>query len=174
MHEETASSGAYRQSERFCPFARRQSVCRRSHFDEQEDVYCACLSRIISVSRTPLTEEQTNLLQAFVSQAGIAIENALLYEQMQDSVAKLRRLTDYTDNVLQSIEAAILTTDTRGQVARCNRAAEMLLQASARHCGRATLEQAFDNLHLPPDEQEHLLQVISAFRKRASVSIGSN
>lgn len=108
-----------------------------------------------------LTKEQKNLLHAFVSQAGIALENALLYEQMQESVAKLRRLTDYTDNVLQSIEAAIITTDTRGQVVRCNRAAERLLQAPARQLRLGTLEQAVANLHLPHEEQEPLLQAVT-------------
>ena len=112
------------------------------------------------LQRAPLSAEQIRLLQAFVSQAGIAIENALLYEQMQESVANLRRLNDYTDNVLQSIESAILTTDSRGCIVRCNRAAEEILQKRAKNLRDVTLEDALANLHLPDDEGLALLSLV--------------
>ena len=160
VSEEIASSSAYRQRKGFARSSGSPSFVVIPILTSKNN----CIALLVADNqRKPLSlsEEQKNLLRAFVSQAGIAIENALLYEQMQDSVANLRRLTDYTDNVLQSIEAAILTTDTRGLVARCNRAAEMLLQAPARLLRRATLEQAVANLHLPPEEQEHLLQALA-------------
>ena len=157
--EETARSASYRQLKGFARSLGAKAFVAVPILTSKE----TCIAVLVADNQrkhTPLSREQTNLLQAFVSQAGIAIENALLYDQMHDTVAKLRRLTDYTNNVLQSIEAAILTTDARGQIMRCNRAAELLLKASARHLRACTLEQAFDNLHLPHDEQEHLLQTI--------------
>ena len=110
--------------------------------------------------RAPISTEQRDLLQVFVSQAGIAMENALLYEQMQDSVANLRRLKDYTDNVLQSIEAAILTTDGRGCIVRCNRAAEATLQSTAKALRDIPLADALANLRLPREESDHLLDLV--------------
>ena len=110
--------------------------------------------------RVPISIEQRDLLQAFVIQAGIAMENALLYEQMQDSVANLRRLNDYTDNVLQSIEAAILTTDGRGCIVRCNRAAEATLQCTAKALRDIGVADALANLRLPPHEADPLLALV--------------
>lgn len=110
--------------------------------------------------RTPISIEQRDLLQAFVSQAGIAMENALLYEQMQDSVANLRRLKDYTDNVLQSIEAAILTADGRGNIVRCNRAAEATLHCPAKNLRDLPLADALANLRLPQEEADHLVDLV--------------
>ena len=117
------------------------------------------------MQRTPVSIEQRDLLQAFVSQAGIAMENALLYEQMQDSVANLRRLKDYTDNVLQSIEAAILTADGRGNIVRCNRAAEATLQCSAKSLRDIPLAEALAHLRLPQEEADHLVALVDRVLK---------
>lgn len=122
-----------------------------------------CLAVLVADNQrkpAPIREEQINLLQAYIWQAGLALENALLTAQMQESAAKLRRLKDTTDNVLQSIEAAILTTDANGNIARCNPAAELLLQGGARHMRNAPLEAAFAALRLPPSEQENLLALV--------------
>ncbi len=123
----------------------------------------ACIGVLVAdnkFQRGPVTRDQMNLLQAFASQAGIALENARLSEQMQDSDASLRGLKDYTDNVLQSIEAAIITTDGRGHVARCNRAAEESFQRPIRALRDMPLADALGYLRLPPDEAEHLLKLV--------------
>ncbi len=123
----------------------------------------ACIGVLVAdnkFQRGPVTPDQMNLLQAFASQAGIALENARLSEQMQDSAASLRGLKDYTDNVLQSIEATIITTDGRGHVARCNRAAEQSFQRPARALRDVPLADALAYLRLPPDEAEHLLKLV--------------
>lgn len=123
----------------------------------------ACIGVLVAdnkLRRGPVTRDQMNLLQAFASQAGIALENARLSEQMQDSAASLRGLKDYTDNVLQSIEAAIVTTDGRGHLARCNRAAEETFQRPARALRDVPLADALAYLRLPPDEAEHLLKLV--------------
>lgn len=108
----------------------------------------------------PISIAQRDLLLAFVSQAGIAIENALLYEQMQINVTNLRRLKDYTDNVLQSIESAILTTDGRGHIVRCNRAAEETLNCAEKLLRDVSLAEALTNLQLPEEEADKLLTLV--------------
>ena len=122
-----------------------------------------CLAVLVADNQrkpVPIREEQINLLQAYTLQAGLALENALLAAQVRESAAKLRRLKDTTDNVLQSIEAAILTTHADGHIARCNPAAELLLHGTARQMRNAPLEAAFAPLRLPPGEQENLLALV--------------
>ena len=101
-----------------------------------------------------LHEEQTRLLTAFVSQAGLAIENARLHEKTQ-------RLTDYTDNVLQSIGDGILSTDSRGHIARWNRAAAAILEQPSAFFRNTTLTEVVRQMSVSPSECEHLLQMVS-------------
>jgi PAS domain S-box-containing protein len=110
--------------------------------------------------RDPISREQLNLISAFVIQAGIAIENARLYEEMQENYQNIHRLKNYTDNVLQSIGAGIVSTDTRGHIARWNRAAEETLQRPAVHFREATLHDIILQMELPDGEREHLLSMI--------------
>jgi signal transduction histidine kinase len=97
---------------------------------------------------------QTRLLTAFVSQAGLAIENARLHEKTQ-------RLTDYTDNVLQSIGDGILSTDSRGHVARWNRAAAAILEQPSGFFRNITLVEVVQQIGVSPAEREHLLQMMA-------------
>jgi len=99
-------------------------------------------------------EEQTRLLTAFVSQAGLAIENARLHEKTQ-------RLTDYTDNVLQSIGDGILSTDSRGHIARWNRAAAAILEQPTGFFRNTTLVEVVREMGITPAERELLLQMMN-------------
>ena len=78
----------------------------------------------------PISDEQTHLLSTFVNQASIALENARLYEQMQENYRNIYRLKNYRDNVLRSIGVGILSTDASGRIADWNRAAEEALRRS--------------------------------------------
>lgn len=98
-------------------------------------------------------QEQTRLLTAFVSQAGLAIENARLHEKTQ-------RLTDYTDNVLQSIGDGILSTDSRGHIARWNRAAAAILEQPTGFFRNTTLVQVVQQMGITPAERAHLLETM--------------
>lgn len=100
------------------------------------------------------SEEQTRLLTAFVSQAGLAIENARLHEKTQ-------RLTDYTDNVLQSIGDGILSTDSRGHIARWNRAAAAILEQPTGFFRNTTLVEVVRQMCVSAPERERLLQMMA-------------
>lgn len=102
--------------------------------------------------REPIQVEQVNLLSAFVNQAGIALENARLVEEKDESYRTLQRLRNYTENVLQSIGAGIVSTDARGYVARWNRAAEQTLKLSPQEFREATLSEVIGLLNLPDNE----------------------
>src|SRR5579871_1252046 len=91
----------------------------------------ACIGVVVADNRgkrDPISPEQVRLLTAFINHAGIAIDNAQLYDKSQEDYQKIRRLSEYTENVLQSIPTGILTTDGRGLIMRANRAAESILK----------------------------------------------
>ncbi len=116
-----------------------------------------CVGVVIADSKSrpgPFSPEQTRLLSAFVSQAGLAIENARLHEKTQ-------RLTDYTDNVLQSIGDGILSTDARGHIARWNRAAAAILEQPSAFFRNTTLTEVIQQMSITALEREHLLEMIA-------------
>ncbi|HEV2472117.1 MAG TPA: ATP-binding protein, partial [Chthonomonadales bacterium] len=83
-----------------------------------------------------------------------------LYEEMQENYQNIRRLKSYTDNVLQSIGAAILSTDSHGVVVRWNRAAEETLQRPASYFRNTSLTEVINKLYLPESESRDLLHTI--------------
>ena len=122
-----------------------------------------CLGVVIAdnkASREPITAEQRSLIGVFIDQAGIAIQNALLMEQTQENVENIRRLKDYTDNVIQSIDAAIVSTDGRGYIARWNRAAEETLLLPHEAFFNNTLISVIAQMRLPASERSHLQDLI--------------
>ncbi len=110
--------------------------------------------------REGISKEQNSLLSAFVNQAGIAFDNARLYEKMSENLQKINGLNDYLDNVLQSIAAGIVSTDARGQIARHNRAAEETLDLPAGALENVSLRDVVAGLNLPEAERAYLLDMI--------------
>lgn len=110
--------------------------------------------------REPISRDQTYLLATYVNQAGIALENASLYVKTQEDKQKIQRLNDYTDNVLQSIGAGIISTDASGQIARWNRAVEETLKLPASQFRDASLTDVIVGMDLTDTEREHLLNMI--------------
>src|SRR5579884_432757 len=111
--------------------------------------------------RNAITPEQKSLLSAFVNQAGIAIENARLYKEMQENLHNLHRLKAYTENVLQSIGAGIVSTDWQGRIVRWNRAAEETLGQQPNYFRNSLLSELIERICLPDTEQNLLLSLIA-------------
>jgi PAS domain S-box-containing protein len=74
----------------------------------------------------PLNSEEVDLVQALAGQAATAIMNGRLYQSLREKADALERLTDYNENILESIDSGILVLDLDGRVARWNRALESL------------------------------------------------
>lgn len=72
-------------------------------------------------------EREKNLVAAFANQVAAAISNARLFDELQRTLADITRVKDLTDNVFNSIESGVVTTDRVGVVLRANRAAAHLL-----------------------------------------------
>jgi two-component system, NtrC family, sensor kinase len=74
----------------------------------------------------PLNSEEVDLLQALAGQAATAFMNGRLYGSLEEKAHELQRLTEYNENILESMDSGILVLDLEGRVARWNRAMESL------------------------------------------------
>jgi PAS domain S-box-containing protein len=74
----------------------------------------------------PLNSEEVDLLQALAGQAATAFMNGQLYQSLREKADELQALTDYNENILESLDSGILVLDLDGRVARWNRAMEAL------------------------------------------------
>ncbi len=74
----------------------------------------------------PLNSEEVELLQALAGQAATAFMNGRLYRRLSEKASELERLTEYNENILESMDSGILVLDLEGQVVRWNRAMESL------------------------------------------------
>jgi two-component system NtrC family sensor kinase len=91
----------------------------------------------------PLNSEEADLLQALAGQAATAIMNGRLYQSLREKADELQQLTEYNENILESMDSGILVLDLQERVTRWNRALENLY-ARRRHqvLGR-TLDEVF-------------------------------
>lgn len=123
-----------------------------------------CIGVAIADNRTRsagISVEQRRLLDAFSAQAGIAIDNALLYERTQSDFLKIRRLTEYTENVLLSIPAGIVSTDAEGRILRSNSAADYALLRTRGTLRGLLLSVVLKKLHVPKHEANRLLELFA-------------
>ena len=122
-----------------------------------------CIGVIVADNRERregITQAQIGLLSAFVNQAGIAIENAQIHEELHEKSRNILRLSHYTDSVLQSSLAGIISTDAGGLIQRFNRAAVQTLDLDNAPFKEATLSDLIARLGLPDNERGDLLEMI--------------
>jgi two-component system NtrC family sensor kinase len=70
--------------------------------------------------------EDLDLLDALAGYAAIALENANLYRSVETKALELEQLKIYTENIIESINIAVLALDWSGIITSCNRAFEEL------------------------------------------------
>ena len=75
-------------------------------------------------------EREKNLVAAFANQVAAAISNARLFADLQRTLSDITRVKDLTDNVFNSIDSGVVTTDHEGIILRANRAAANLLDTA--------------------------------------------
>jgi adenylate cyclase len=73
------------------------------------------------------TEATRDLLSAFANQAGVAIENARLFERVKASLEAISEMKNLQDNVFASIASGVITTDDHDYVTLINRRAAQIL-----------------------------------------------
>ncbi len=87
------------------------------------------------------TLRHLELLTGFANQAGVAIENARLFDSVRATLAEVTGLKNLMQNVFASIPSGVITTDISERIQMCNRAAgEILGWAQADLVGRSLTE----------------------------------
>ncbi len=92
-----------------------------------------------------LTSEDLELLSALAGYAAIALENAHLYRSMETKAIELERLKVYTENIIESINVAVLALDVTGGITSCNRAFEDLYGVRREEIVGSTADVLFPN-----------------------------
>ncbi|MCS6920050.1 MAG: GAF domain-containing protein, partial [Fimbriimonadales bacterium] len=96
-------------------------------------VHGSCIGVVLADNQNePFTAEQVELLSAFVNQAGIAIENARLYQEMERRYHELQSLAAFRNNILRSLSSGMFTVDENGVITTWNRAAQQILGFAGR------------------------------------------
>jgi len=134
-------------------------------------VHGGCIGVVLADNHDePYTAEQVELLSAFVNQAGVALENARLYREMERRYQEIQELAAFRNNILRSLSSGMFTVDEQGVITTWNRAAQRHLGFSARESvGRPYTEV----LHAPqcpvePTRCQQLCQAIDEVLHGAS------
>ncbi|MBW4436377.1 MAG: GAF domain-containing protein [Pleurocapsa minor GSE-CHR-MK-17-07R] len=93
------------------------------------------------------SSRELNLLTAFANQASVAIDNAMLFEQVQETLAEIGRAREIIENVFMSIGSGVITTNAEGHITLINRAASTILNAPAESTVGHTLPQVLPDLN---------------------------
>ncbi len=76
--------------------------------------------------RGHFSTEDLELLETLAGYAAMALENANLYRSVQNKAFELEKLRAYTENIIESINVAVLALAPSGRITACNRAFERL------------------------------------------------
>jgi len=71
------------------------------------------VTQVLNKRGGPFTEEDESRLKAFTAQISIALENAKLFDDIQN-------MKNYNESILQSMSNAVLTLDEDGKIMTCN------------------------------------------------------
>lgn len=77
------------------------------------------------------TKRELHTLTAFANTSAVAISNARLFAEIQQSLAEITRFKDLIDNVFASIGSGVVATDAKDDITLFNRAAEEILEIRA-------------------------------------------
>jgi PAS domain S-box-containing protein len=89
------------------------------------------------------SSEDLDLLAALSGYAAIALENASLYRSVENKAMELERLKTYTENIIESINVAVLALNSGGRVTSCNRSFEELYHVRREQILDAPVESLF-------------------------------
>jgi two-component system NtrC family sensor kinase len=85
---------------------------------------------VIGLGRTTggdfLSSEDVELLESLASYIGIAIQNAQLYQSLQEKIAEFERLKEFNENIVESTNVGILAVDLEERIESWNAQMEVL------------------------------------------------
>jgi PAS domain S-box-containing protein len=75
-----------------------------------------------------LSSDDLELLSTIAGYVAIAIDNARLYESLEQKALQIERLKDFSENIVESLKIGILTTDLENRIESWNPQIEELLE----------------------------------------------
>ena len=82
------------------------------------------VTQVLNKRGGPFTDEDESRLKAFTAQVSIALENAKLFDDVQN-------MKNYNESMLESMSNAVITLDEGDKIVTCNHAGLRLLKVSA-------------------------------------------
>lgn len=111
-------------------------------------------------TRRPIERANIQLLTTFINQAGMAIENARLYHDLDRRYNELHNLWEYTRNLLSSIGVGVVSIDRDEIVLTWNDAAERITNVPREKALGYKIEELVSHFRLPEEEQRELVEII--------------
>src|SRR4029077_4254637 len=93
-----------------------------------------------------LSSDDLELLSTIAGYVAIAIENAGLYQSLEQKAMQIERLKDFSENIVESLKIGVLTVDLADCVESWNPQLEQLLDVPRRNALHKNLAEV-----LPPD-----------------------
>jgi PAS domain S-box-containing protein len=93
-----------------------------------------------------LSTDDLELLFTIAGYVAIAIENARLYQSLEQKAMQIERLKDFSENIVESLNIGVVTVDLEDRIESWNPQLEGLLEISRRDALRKKLQEV-----LPPD-----------------------
>lgn len=100
-------------------------------------------------------KRERRLLNAFADQAAIAIENAQLFEQIQQTLHEITAIQVLMDNILASIASGVMTIDGHEVITSYNFASESIFGLSANHALNQRFDSTLPQVYEQIEEQVH-------------------
>jgi PAS domain S-box-containing protein len=75
-----------------------------------------------------LSSEDLELIVTMSDYVGIALENARLYQSLEQKVSEFQDLKDFNENIIESINVGVLVEDVDGHIAGWNKALESMTE----------------------------------------------
>jgi two-component system NtrC family sensor kinase len=89
-----------------------------------------------------LSSEDVELLSTIAGYVAIAIENAGLYQSLEQKAAQVERLKDFSENIVESLRIGVATTDLNGRIESWNSQLEALLDVPKNEAIGRNLDEA--------------------------------
>ena len=88
-----------------------------------------------------LSSEDVELLSTIAGYVAIAIENARLYQSLEQKAVQIERLKDFSENIVESLKIGVVTVDLEDRVESWNPQLEDLLEIPRRDAVGRTLSE---------------------------------
>jgi adenylate cyclase len=106
-----------------------------------KDGKCIGVTQVLNKRGGAFSQEDEARLKAFVSQISIGLENAKLFDDVQN-------IKNYNESILESMTSGVLTLNEDGKIVTCNQAGLRILKVAAKDI----LGRAASDFFAPPNE----------------------